>query len=160
MLEEKTRLYGRNVRCASNWAARALRAERGSLDFRSFCSCKPLVLVSICFELLRKIVMHCSSLWGKIFTQKSPVDHGKIFLNVYVCRPWSTCTTRCGKFGHSLQVALLMRWFKPWNIFRAWYLFHLSRIIDPLHISNYWPTNLICIFHDLDNDHTKKLLTI
>ena len=62
VLEEKTRLYGRNVRCASNWAVRALGAERGSLDFRSFCSCKPLVLVSICFELLRKIVMHCSSL--------------------------------------------------------------------------------------------------
>ena len=47
VLEEKTRLYGRNVRCASNWAARALGAERGSLDFRSFSSCKPLVLVSI-----------------------------------------------------------------------------------------------------------------
>ena len=48
VLAEKTRLYGRNVRCASNWAARALGAERGSLDFRSFSSCKlPLVLVSI-----------------------------------------------------------------------------------------------------------------
>ena len=32
----------------------------------------------------------------------------------------------------SLQVALLMRWVKPWNIFRAWHLFQLSRIIYPL----------------------------
>ena len=34
----------------------------------------------------------------------------------------------------SLQVALLMRWVKPWNIFRAWYLFQLLRIIYPLHL--------------------------
>ena len=32
-------------------------------------------------------------------------------------------------FSHSLQVALLMRWCKPWNIFKVWYLFHLSLIL-------------------------------
>ena len=37
----------------------------------------------------------------------------------------------------SLQVALQIRWFKPWNIFRTCYLFQLSRIIYPLHLSSF-----------------------
>ena len=56
----------------------------------------------------------------------------------------------------SLQVALLMRWVKPWNIFRAWYLIQLSRIIFPLHlryVSRH--TELFCF--GLDNVDKKTI---